>query len=178
MTPTVTSENLEKWLSSCGKAVRDFLYPKMISADTPIAGQKTGNLLDILPANAESSLLAEVIFQEEQAERQKQHLKLSQILTDAIVALDVESQKLLKIYYVQKLTQQEIAEKLDIKQYTVSRRLSSIKRSLLLVLIQWSVDELHISPTPNVLDAVSKSLDEWLNNYYSHATHKRKMEPS
>jgi RNA polymerase sigma factor (sigma-70 family) len=178
LSPTVTSENLEKWLSSCGKAVRDFLYPKTISADTPIAGQETGSLLDILPANAESSLLAEVIFQEEQADREKQHLKLSQILTGAVNSLDTQSQKLLEVYYLEQLTQQEIAEKLDIKQYTVSRRLSSIKRSLLLILIQWSVDELHISPTPNVLDAVSKSLDEWLNNYYSHATHKRKMEPS
>jgi RNA polymerase sigma factor (sigma-70 family) len=173
-----TPSALEKWLTACGKAIRDFLYPKTISADTPIAGQETGSLLDILPADTETSLLAIAIFQEEEAERQNKYLKLSQVLTQTIAALDTQSQQLLQVYYVEHLTQQEIANRLDIKQYTVSRRLSHIKRSLLLILIQWSIDELHISPAPNVLDAVSKSLDEWLNNYYSHATHGRKMEPS
>jgi RNA polymerase sigma factor (sigma-70 family) len=164
-------ETLEKWLSNCGQIVRDFIYPKIISADTSIGGQEAGNLLDMLPADAESSLLAIAIFQEEQAEREKQHLKVSQVLTAAVAALDTQSQKLLEVYYVEQLTQQEIAEKLDVKQYTVSRRLSSVKRSLLHELTQWSIDELHISPTSDVLDAVSKSLEEWLIMYYSHATY-------
>lgn len=176
--PGATSSTVEKWLSSCGQAVRNFIYPKIISADTPIAGQETGSLLDILPTDADSSLLIEVMIQEEQAQRQKQYSQLSKVLSDAIAVLDSQSQQLLQVYYVEKITQQEIASKLEIKQYTVSRRLSTIKRSLLQALIKWSIDEMHISPTSNVLDAVSKSLDEWLNNYYSHPTHKKTMEPS
>jgi RNA polymerase sigma factor (sigma-70 family) len=163
---TLTPETLEKWLSSCAKAVREFLYPKFLSVDAPIPGQESGNLLDTLPADLAASLLTEIIAQEEAATRQIQQAQLNQVLIDALAALDIQSQKLLQTYYEQKLTQQQIAQQLEIKQYSVSRRLSSIKRSLLTTLTQWSSDSLHISPTSVVVDGVSKSLEEWLNNYY------------
>lgn len=165
----LTPETLEKCLSTCAKAVRDFLYPKFVSVDAPINGQESGNLLDILPADLPASLLTEIITQEESTIRQTQQAQLNQVLMDALAALDIQAQKLLQVYYQQKLTQQQIAQQLEMKQYTVSRRLTSIKRSLLTTLSQWSIDSLHISPTPIVLDAISKSLEEWLNNYYTHS---------
>lgn len=165
----ITTETLEKWLITCAKAVREFLYPKFVSVDAPIPGQESGNLLDTLPADLPASLLTEIIAQEETRTRQTQQAQLNQVLIDALAALDIQSQKLLQTYYQQNLTQQQIAEKLEIKQYSVSRRLSSIKRSLLTTLTQWSQDNLHISPTSVVVDAVSKSLDEWLTNYYRTA---------
>jgi RNA polymerase sigma factor (sigma-70 family) len=164
-----TPETLEKWLITCAKAVRNFLYPKFVSVDAPVGGQESGNLLDTLPANLPPSLLAEIIAQEEATNRQTQQAQLNQVLIDALAALDIQAQKLLHAYYQQQLTQQQIAQQLEMKQYTVSRRLSSIKRSLLTTLTQWSIDSLHITPTPVVVDAMSKSLEEWLNNYYSHA---------
>jgi RNA polymerase sigma factor (sigma-70 family) len=164
-----TPETLEKWLSTCAKAVRDFLYPKFVSVDAPIQGQESGNLLDTLPADLPASLLTEIIAQEEATTRQTQQTQLKQVLIDALGTLDIQSQKLLQVYYQQKLTQQQIAQQLEIKQYTVSRRLSSIKRSLLTTLTQWSIATLHISPTSIVVDAIGKNLEEWLNNYYSHA---------
>lgn len=164
-----TPETLEKWLSTCAKTVRNFLYPKFVSVDAPVEGQESGNLLDTLPANSPPSLLAEIIAQEEATNRQTQQVQLNQVLIDALAALDIQAQKLLQVYYQQQLTQQQIAQQLEMKQYTVSRRLSSIKRSLLTTLTQWSIDSLHITPTPVVVDAMSKSLEEWLNNYYSHA---------
>ncbi|MGJ5630509.1 sigma-70 family RNA polymerase sigma factor [Nostoc sp. CALU 1950] len=164
----LTPETLEKWLSTCAKAVRDFLYPKFVSVDAPINGQESGNLLDILPADLPASLLTEIIAEEESTTRQTQQDQLNQVLIAALAALDIQAQKLIQAYYQQKLTQQQIAEQLEMKQYTVSRRLTSIKRSLLTTLSQWSIDSLHISPTPVVLDAISKSLEEWLNNYYTH----------
>lgn len=162
----LTPETLEKWLSTCAKAVRDFLYPKFVSVDAPIPGQESGNLLDTLPADLPTSLLTEIIAQEEARTRKTQQSQLNQVLMDAIAALDIQAQQLLQAYYQQQLTQQQVAQQLEIKQYTVSRRLSSIKRSLLTTLTQWSIDSLHISPTSVVVDAVSKSLDEWLHNYY------------
>ncbi|MBD2249944.1 sigma-70 family RNA polymerase sigma factor [Nostoc parmelioides] len=165
----LSPETLEKWLSTCAKAVREFLYPKFVSVDAPISGQESGNLLDTLPADLSASLLTEIIAQEEAKTRQTQQIQLNQVLMDAIAALDIQAQQLLQAYYQQNLTQQKIAEKLEIKQYSVSRRLSSIKRSLLTTLTQWSQDNLHISPTSVVVDAVSKSLDEWLTNYYRTA---------
>ncbi|MBD2343597.1 sigma-70 family RNA polymerase sigma factor [Anabaena subtropica] len=172
----VTPETLENWLSTCAKAVRNFLYPKFVSVDAPMNGQESGNLLDTLPADLAASLLTEIIAQEEATTRQTQQAQLNQVLIDALAVLDIQSQKLLQAYYEQKLTQQQIAEQLEIKQYSVSRRLSSIKRSLLTTLSQWSVDSLHISPTPVVLDAISKSLEEWLNNHYAHPN-PLEMEP-
>ncbi|HIK03534.1 MAG TPA: sigma-70 family RNA polymerase sigma factor [Trichormus sp. M33_DOE_039] len=162
----LTPETLEQWLSTCAKAVRDFLYPKFVSVDAPFNGQESGNLLDTLPADLPASLLTEMIAQEEAKTRQTQQSQLNQVLINALAALDIQSQKLLQVYYEQKLTQQQIAQQLEIKQYTVSRRLSSVKRSLLTTLTQWSIDNLHISPTSVVLDAVSQSLEEWLKNYY------------
>ncbi|GAX38374.1 sigma-70 family RNA polymerase sigma factor [Nodularia sp. NIES-3585] len=165
----LTPETLEKWLSTCAKAVRNFLYPKFVSVDAPIPGQESGDLLDTLAADLPASLLTAIIAQEESTARQTQQAQLNQILLDALAGLDIQSQKLIQAYYQQKLTQQQVAEQLEIKQYTVSRRLTSIKRSLLTTLTQWSQNHLHISPTPVVVDAMSKSLEEWLNNYSSHA---------
>ncbi len=162
--PAATKETLEKWLSSSAKAVRVFLYPNLISVDTP-RKEEEGSLLDCIPANSES-LLTEIIAQEEAATQQAQIKQLQGVLRQAIMKLDEQSQQLLLFYYKEKLTQQQIAQQLQIKQYQVSRRLSSIKRRLLEFLAQWSHETLHISPTPDVLDAMSICLDEWLTKKY------------
>ena len=72
------------------------------------------------------------------------------------------------MYYGQELTQQQIAEQLAVKQYTVSRRLTKSRESLLLALASWSKETLHISLTSDVLNYISTVLEEWLKVYYSH----------
>ncbi|MEH1846222.1 MAG: sigma-70 family RNA polymerase sigma factor [Nostoc sp.] len=166
-TTAVNQQTIETWVLSAAKAARTFLYPKFVSADAPLK-EDEGNLLDILPVDLQTSLLTEIIEQEETANKRNQQTQLNQVLCQAIAALDAESQKVLQAYYVQQLTQQEIAAQLEIKQYTVSRRLSSIKKSLLLTLTQWSQNTLHISPKSNVVDAINTSLEEWLKVQYSH----------
>ncbi|MDZ8088934.1 MAG: sigma-70 family RNA polymerase sigma factor [Nostoc sp. DedQUE12b] len=166
-TAAVNQQTIETWVLSAAKAARTFLYPKFVSADAPLK-EDEGNLLDILPVDLQTSLLTEIIEQEEAANMRSQQAQLNQILSQAIAALDAESQKVLQAYYVQQLTQQEIAAQLEIKQYTVSRRLSSIKKSLLLTLTQWSQNTLHISPKSDVVDAINTSLEEWLKVQYSH----------
>lgn len=165
-TPAETPETLEKWLSSSAKVVRAFLYPNLISVYTSRKEQEEGSLLDKIPANSEESLLTKIIAQEEIAIQQKQIQQLQVVLSQAIRKLDQQSQELLQAYYKEQLTQQQIAQKLEIKQYQVSRRLSALKRGLLLSLAQWSSETLHISPTPDVLNAMSISLEEWLKQYY------------
>ncbi|MBG1259747.1 sigma-70 family RNA polymerase sigma factor [Nostoc commune] len=167
-TPAVNQQTIETWLLSSAKAARNFLYPKFVSADAPLKQEEDGNLLDILPVDLQTSLLTEIIEQEEAANMRSQQTQLNQVLSQAIAALDIESQKVLQAYYVQQLTQTEIAAQLEIKQYTVSRRLSSIKKSLLLTLTQWSQNTLHISPKSDVIDAINTSLEEWLKVQYSH----------
>jgi RNA polymerase sigma factor (sigma-70 family) len=165
-TPAVNEQTIEQWLLSAAKTARTFLYPQVVSADAPLKDQENTNLLDILPADVQTSLLTEIIEQEEAANLRTQQTQLNQVLQQAIAALDAESQKLLQAYYVEQLTQQEIAKQLNIKQYNVSRRLSSIKKSLLLTLTQWSQNTLHISPKSDVIDAINTSLEEWLKLKY------------
>jgi DNA-binding transcriptional regulator LsrR (DeoR family) len=71
-------------------------------------------------------------------------------------------------YYREGLTQQEIATQLDVKQYTVSRRLSSAKEALLLALAQWSQEHLHTALTSPAVKAMSIVLEEWLQDKLRH----------
>jgi RNA polymerase sigma factor (sigma-70 family) len=167
-TTAVKQQTIESWLLSSAKAARTFLYPKFVSADAPLKEEDDSNLLDILPANLQTSLLTEIIEQEEAVNMRNQQAQLNQVLSQAIATMDSVSQQLLQVYYGQKLTQTEIAAQLEIKQYTVSRRLSSIKKSLLLTLTQWSQNTLHIFPKSDVVDAINTSLEEWLKLQYSH----------
>jgi DNA-binding transcriptional regulator LsrR (DeoR family) len=72
----------------------------------------------------------------------------------------------LELYYAQALTQQQIAQQLEIKQYTVSRRLGNAKEKLLLTLAKWSQETLHISLTSTVVNDMYVVLEEWLQTHY------------
>jgi RNA polymerase sigma factor (sigma-70 family) len=159
--PAVTPDHLEKWLIAMAKAIRAYQSPTIISANTPRPGQETGELLDSLPAASES-LLQELIEQETAAHRQTQTAAMNDQLTAAIGQLDPEWQTLLQVYYGQALTQQEIAQQLNLKQYTISRRLTTIRGKLLRVLATWAQDHLHVELTPSVLDSMNALLEEWL----------------
>ncbi|MEO1432800.1 MAG: sigma-70 family RNA polymerase sigma factor [Cyanobacteria bacterium J06632_19] len=163
----VNLQIIEKWLTQSAQAIRNFLYPKFVSADTPLKDDGNANLLDMLPGNVQDSLLTEMVEQEETANLKSQQTQLNEVLYQAIAALDSKSRQLLQVYYSQQLTQTEIAKQLEIKQYKVSRLLSSIRKSLLQTLTQWSQKTLHISPTSVVIASINISLEEWLKFHYS-----------
>ncbi|HEY9619329.1 MAG TPA: sigma-70 family RNA polymerase sigma factor [Crinalium sp.] len=165
-TQPCSSQMLEKWLLTCAKAIRLFLYPGKISIHTPISGQETGELLDYVPGSVQESLLAEAIAKEETEFRETQSIQINEILTTAVTQLDAESQNLLNLYYQQRLTQQQIAQQLGVKQYTVSRQLHRLRKTLLLTLAEWSRQTLHIPLTSPVLDSMSSALEEWLTAHY------------
>jgi DNA-binding transcriptional regulator LsrR (DeoR family) len=91
------------------------------------------------------------------------------LLEDAIAKLDATGQKLLELYYQQALTQQQIAKELAIQQYTVSRKLSKTRESLLLTLTSWCQETLHISVTSDVVKYISTVLEEWLQAHYQNS---------
>jgi RNA polymerase sigma factor (sigma-70 family) len=165
-------EQLEQWMFACAKAIRAFLYPQPLSIDAPVASEDSSSLIDLLPGEEQESLLTNLISQEELSTRQTQQAEVGQVLIGAIADLDPQTQQLLQSYYGQELTQQQIAQTLDIKQYTVSRRLTSTRQTLLKKLVHWSQETLHISLTTDVLSGMSTVLDEWLH------THYRPAEPS
>ncbi|MFP3422709.1 hypothetical protein R0K19_25400, partial [Bacillus sp. SIMBA_161] len=73
---------------------------------------------------------------------------------------------LLDYYYRQGYGQKEIAQAFNTKQYTVSRQLNKIRKTLLSAIARWTQDTLHISLDSNVLKQMSGALEEWLNLHY------------
>lgn len=160
-TPAVSSSDLEKWLTACATAARQYLYPSSASINAAKRGQEEGELLDDLPDNVETALAA--MIAEEEATQANQ---INAVLLDAIKQLEPSLQQLLQLYYVQGLNQQQIAKQLHVQQYTISRQLTKIKKSLQQYLIQWSRETLHISPNLDVLESISTILEEWLKVHY------------
>ncbi|MBE9045841.1 sigma-70 family RNA polymerase sigma factor [Pleurocapsales cyanobacterium LEGE 10410] len=165
--PAIDRQTLEQWLLACANAARHLLYPQVVSGDTPIKEDSDASLLDMV-SDTNTTLLTKAIEQEETASLQNYQAQLNQLLEKAIAALELEARELLQVYYSKQLTQTEIAKQLNLKQYQVSRRLSSIKKSLLLTLIKWSQQTLHITPGSDVVGAVNSSLEEWLRSHYHH----------
>ncbi len=159
---------LEQWLTLCGKAARSYLYPSLISADSPQPGTENTELLDNFESTFQESNLSQIIEQEEEDSRQQTRSQLNAILLRSLVKLDLPAQRLLQMYYGKAMTQQEIAKELDTKQYTVSRRLTSLKQTLLQTLAEWSQTTLHQPLNSNVLSTMSTILEEWLKLHYSH----------
>lgn len=159
-------EVMQQWMSKCAKAIRVLLYPTVVSLNAPSTGVETTEWLDSLTEELGNSLLTELITQEEIADRQAQQAQVQTVLADAIAQLDSEAQTLLSAYYAQGLTQQEIAQQFQVKQYTISRRLARLKKQFLLTLAEWSEETLHVSITPEVLVEMSNLLEEWLILYY------------
>jgi DNA-directed RNA polymerase specialized sigma subunit len=107
-----------------------------------------------------------MIVREEMEQRSQQHTDINQFLTATIQQLKPEEQKLLELYYALDLKQAEIAQELNTKQYNVSRKLSKVRKELLLALAQWSQSTMHISLTSDILDNISSLLEEWLASHY------------
>jgi RNA polymerase sigma factor (sigma-70 family) len=162
-----TPETIEKWLTASVKAARDYLYPTVTSINTPKPGEGERELQDELVAFEGDSLLNQVIAEEEAGNRQSQQQQLTEVLAKAIQQLKDEEKQLLSLYYGENLTQQEMAQTVGMKQYTISRRLNKARQTLLKALGQWSQDTLHIQLTSDVLNNASPVLEEWLTNHYS-----------
>ena len=150
---------------ACAKAIRAYLYPNMTSLNAT-TGDNSGEFQDILPQLRQESLLSEIEVEEEIQERKSQQSKIGDVLIAAIGELDEQGQNIIKYYYQGDLKQSEIANKIGVKQYTVSRKLSKCKETLLIKLATWTKESMHISVDSSVLDYMSTVLEEWLQNYY------------
>lgn len=162
-------ESMENWLSACARAARAYLYPNLLSINAPKPGQETGEFIDDLAETTQTaSLLADLILEEEVQMRQTQQSQVSMVLQAAIQQLEPQLQQILQFYYREGLTQQQMAERLEMKQYTVSRRLTKAREALLKEFVQWSQTVLHKLPTSDLLNNASIALEEWLKTHYNH----------
>ena len=165
--PPASPESISQWLTTCGTAVRNYLYPTIVSASHPKPQSESGEFLDDFAVTFQASLLTQAIDSEDAATRANQRSQLQKVLLKALIKIDVQSQRLLQLYYGQGATQQEIAQQLATKQYTISRRLTSARQSLLAALGEWSQATLHQSLDTNVINDMSSSIEEWLTAHYA-----------
>ncbi|MDB9340112.1 MULTISPECIES: sigma-70 family RNA polymerase sigma factor [Cyanophyceae] len=163
----VNPQTLESWLVNTAKAVRKYLYPTPDSLNISKGGEHSGELLDNLPGTEQESLIHEIIAQEEAQNRISVQVEINQVLADAVTKLETQVQQILQLCYSQQLNQDAIAKQLEIKQYTVSRRLTKAKEILLRSLANWSQETLHISVNTDLLTSMSAVIEEWLHNYYT-----------
>lgn len=161
----IDAATLERWLSQTAGWVRSYLYPAVGSLNTPKFGEDTTEVQDMLAADGADSLLSELVAEEETADRANQQAQLNQALSDAIANLDRQSQDILRLYYQQGLTQQQIMGELALSQASVSRRLSKARENLLTATVQWS-QSLNIAVNPALIKEMSTAIDEWLNLRY------------
>ncbi|MBH8554477.1 sigma-70 family RNA polymerase sigma factor [Nostocaceae cyanobacterium CENA357] len=167
----VNPQTLEKWLLSIAKAARKYLYPTPDSLNVSKGGDDSWELLDNLPGTEQQSLINEILTQEEEQTRKSQQADINNVLVGAIAQLELQVQQILQLYYAQQLNQDTIAKQLDIKQYTVSRRLTKARETLLRSLANWSQETLHIAVTSDLLTSMSNVMEEWLHNYYGVSPH-------
>ncbi len=158
---------LEAWLLKSAQVARKYLYPDVASINVSGSDPDSQEWVDNIPSRGGESLLGEMITQEEQQTRNAQQSEINTVLATAATQLEPQAQEILKLYYTQGLKQQEIAEQLQIKQYTISRRLTKARETLLRVLAKWSQQKLHISVNSDILKGMSAVMEEWLQNYYS-----------
>ncbi|MGF1498494.1 MAG: sigma-70 family RNA polymerase sigma factor, partial [Elainellaceae cyanobacterium] len=161
--PPATAALVERWLQEMAQALRRYLHPAVASLNVP-KFEDGGERQDDLAADAGDTPWVALIRQEELQERQQQRSQIGDRLQAAVAALEPRDRQLLVLYYTQNLTQQQLAEQLQVKQYTVSRRLSRVKEKLLLAIATWSQETLHVSLTSPALKQVSLVLEEWLQN--------------
>ncbi|MBD1909336.1 MULTISPECIES: sigma-70 family RNA polymerase sigma factor [unclassified Leptolyngbya] len=161
--PTIDAATMETWLLYCAKQVRTYLYPTFLSLNAP-RSEDESDWQSELPAQQEPPLTM-LMEQEDTRVRQEQRSQLNEILSAALGQLDSQSQHLLQTYYQQQLTQQQIAQQLDLPQYTVSRRLSKAREKLLIAVVRWSQSTLHIEPSSTVMNSISALLEDWLYHH-------------
>lgn len=167
--PSLNATTANVWLSQCAKWVRLYLCPTILSLDVP-AGGNVSELQNTVTPLADDSLLNELIHQEDRWERQLKQAEVKQVLVEGIAALKSDQQSLLRLYYQDQLTQQQIAQRLNLKQYAISRQLTRIRSKLLKRLVshlQSEVDNsLHKPLTVDLSNHISPILEEWLTHYY------------
>jgi RNA polymerase sigma factor (sigma-70 family) len=170
--PEAQPEDLEQWLKFTAKQTRSALYPNLMSLNLESGEDSGGELQDTLTDEQADSPMNALLLAEEWQERYDRQAQVSEMLTTTLAQLKPEVQTLLQLYYGEEFTQQQMAAQLETKQYTVSRRLSNAKSTLLLGLAQWSQDVLHISLTSTAVKDMSVVLEEWLQAHYRKARHQ------
>jgi predicted DNA-binding protein (UPF0251 family) len=145
--PVENYRQIEKWLSDCVKAVREY------------------SKLDFSPLMADGIIdeASEDFYLQPKTEELEE---INAVLTGAFLDLEVAEQQLLKLWFGLGISQGDIAAVLGIeKQYQVSRLLKNCTKKLLLVLAKWCAEVQKVSLTEEIINELTEPLTEWLKQY-------------
>ncbi len=160
--PLTTSDQVETELLGCARSIRHYLYPTTVAYPEPILDSRS---------EPDSQGIQALIQAEEIQAWDTQKVALHQaLLTSLAQSLTPAERDLLELYYGQNLTQTEIGQRLNIKQYTVSRKITKARTKILKDLALWSQANLHISLSKEVLVTISTLLEEWLVSQWPPVT--------
>jgi RNA polymerase sigma factor (sigma-70 family) len=159
---------LEARLTKLTRWIREYLYPTVDSLNRVKPGQEQGEIQDSLADPIAPSLLEAAIEAENCQERQQQQSQLQDTLAQALTELDETAQTILRLFYQENLSQQELADRMAMSQPTVSRRLKKAEEALLTKLIDSVKGRMNKLPEPSELKHISIALKEWLIFYYRH----------
>jgi RNA polymerase sigma factor (sigma-70 family) len=169
-TPQITSEEIERWLTQTAVYIRAYLFPSVKSLNTQIVNSQDVETLDI-PDLSSYSLLADMIVKEDIQNRQQQVLQMKNAISNALQFLDSESQEILRLYYQEELTQQQIMQRLQKSQPTISRRLVKARESMLAALVKWRQSlnpDLNNCVDSTLIEDMSIALEEYLKIHYGN----------
>ena len=161
----VTAEQLEDWLQKAIGWLRSYSQPSVKSLSDPIPGGETGELQDTLPS-PDRSPMNELLEQVEQSSQKAQQTHLRQFLQDHLNTLSASEQALLKLYYGDHLSQQQIAQQLNTKQYSVSRQLTRIRKKLLEAVMTWCQETERVTLSPDQVEHIAEALEIWLQEFW------------
>jgi RNA polymerase sigma factor (sigma-70 family) len=166
--PSLTPQQLETRLGKLTRWSRAYLYPAVDSINRTKPGQEQGEVQDSLADPLATSLLEAAIEAETQQERQQQRSALQTTLHQALGALDGTAQEILRLFYQDRLSQQELALTMNMSQPTVSRRLKKAEAALLTQVIESFRGSVNNPPEPSELRPISIALKECLESHYRH----------
>ena len=164
--PCLNDQALSAKLMQVVKAVRRYINPTVTSLNQPQNTVEGQELMESLRGDRDSPMTY-LLAVEAHTEQQRYRRQINTVLENAITSLDLPSQRLLRFYYQENLTQKEIANQLEIKQYQVSRKLNWVRKQLLLNVAEWGQNTLHIPIKSTVLVEVNEVIHEWLQRHYS-----------
>jgi RNA polymerase sigma factor (sigma-70 family) len=162
------SDTIEQWLTQTAVYIRACLFPPIKSLNIVQPDSQETETLD-LPDPSSNSLLADMIAEEDIQDRKQQVVQMHTVISNALQLLDTQSQEMLRLYYQEGLTQQQIMQSLQKSQPTVSRRLVKSREVLLTALVKWRQDlnlDLNTCVNSNQVEDMSIALEEYLRTSY------------
>jgi RNA polymerase sigma factor (sigma-70 family) len=153
-----TATIIKQWLLQIERIVRKYWYSSP-TTDLDVEAQ--------LP-DPSDSLVTQWIAAEDDWLRKNQQTQIYDVLIRTISSLKPEWKLVLKLYYCQYLTLDQIAKDLNKPYSWVQRRVHRAETALLLALVDWGQScaevegGVNIPPTPNQVNNKSAVLKQWL----------------